>query len=58
MAKSHQEVDRITFYCDSKSSSYYHRGVLISVGTQLRVLDDRVKAEINNHLIKIDNKIR
>jgi hypothetical protein len=35
----------ITFYCDCKSSSYYHRGVLLSVGTQLRVLDDRAKVE-------------
>jgi hypothetical protein len=31
--------------CDCKSSSYYHRGVLLSVGTQLRVLDDRAKVE-------------
>ena len=33
------------FYCDCKSSSYFHRGVLLSVGTQLSVLDDRAMVE-------------
>ncbi len=38
----------ITFYCDCKSSSCYHRGVLLSVGTQLRVLK---KANRHRHTI-------
>jgi hypothetical protein len=42
---SSKKYIKITFYCDCKSSSYYHRGVLLSVGTQLRVLDDRAKVE-------------